>query len=359
LRSRGWTLDGVFAGTGTLIAEARRELASVEVLERPLAFSLAGWRRSPGTIARLGRVPRYLRSFVEVLRTRNPHVVHCNTLLTLPEAMIAKALGFPVVLHVHELPASGVKRRVAVAAAHFCSDSLVAVSGAVETMLVGPRRRAPIIVARNGVPDMTRPVVSSPGRIVVGTVGAVSWRKGTDVLARAAAIVIGRRSDICFEHLGPADISTDVAFGSEISDLVSSLPASRFRMLGEGDAAQALRRWTIFALPSRQDPFPLATLEAMRCGLPVVASAVGGVPEQITHLATGVLVRPDDPLELARWIIRLADDQDLRRRLGHDAQRHAMANASLEKQAAAVQRAYLNALRGRFAPRRLTSAAPG
>ena len=53
LRSRGWTLDGVFAGTGSLIAEARAQLTSVEVLERPLAFSLAGWRRSPGAFARL------------------------------------------------------------------------------------------------------------------------------------------------------------------------------------------------------------------------------------------------------------------------------------------------------------------
>ena len=355
LKLRGWTLDGVFAGAGTLIADARRELASVEVLERPLAFSVAGWRRTPGPLVRLRGVPRYVASFVRVLQHQNPHVVHCNTLLTLPEVMIAKALGFPTVLHVHELPAPGIKLRVAVAVAHYCSDALIAVSGAVESMLVHRRRSVPVIIARNGVPDMTRTTSGTSGGLVVGTVGAVSRRKGTDVFARAAAIVIRNRSDISFEHVGPADMSTDVAFAKEIDDLVSSLPASQFRMLGQRDAAHALSRWTIFVLPSRQDPYPLATLEAMRCGLPVVASAVGGIPEQITHLATGVLLAPDDPAELAQWIMRLADDVDLRRRLGTDAQRHAIAHSSLEVQAAAVEVAYLRALRRRFAPRHTTT----
>jgi hypothetical protein len=98
LRERGWTLDGVFTGGGTLVADACCGLASVEVLERPPAVRLANWRRPSDAVATLRSVQSYLRGFVRVLRERNPHVIHCNTLASLPEARIARAFGFPVVI---------------------------------------------------------------------------------------------------------------------------------------------------------------------------------------------------------------------------------------------------------------------
>ena len=71
---------------------------------RPIAFSRQGWMQPPGTRTRMLRTAPYLRAFRQMVLATRPHVVHANTLLSLPEAFVAHRLGIPVVLHVHELP---------------------------------------------------------------------------------------------------------------------------------------------------------------------------------------------------------------------------------------------------------------
>jgi glycosyltransferase involved in cell wall biosynthesis len=72
----------------------------------------------------------------------------------------------------------------------------------------------------------------------------------------------------------------------------------------------------LFVLSTRSEAFPRSVLEAMRAGLPVIASNVGGVSEAVEHGRTGLLVPPQDPQALARAIDRLLMDAPLRRDLG-------------------------------------------
>jgi glycosyltransferase involved in cell wall biosynthesis len=82
------------------------------------------------------------------------------------------------------------------------------------------------------------------------------------------------------------------------------------------DPAPALAAAQVFALASRSESFPRSILEAMRAGLPVVASAVGGVDEAVSNGTTGLLATPCDPAALAAALTTLVRDAGLRARMG-------------------------------------------
>ena len=88
-------------------------------------------------------------------------------------------------------------------------------------------------------------------------------------------------------------------------------------LLGERDDVPGLLAGSdVFVLSSRSEGMPLAILEAMAAGLPVVASDVGGIGELVVDGETGVLVRPGDRDALAAALERLAGDRALRKRMG-------------------------------------------
>ena len=93
--------------------------------------------------------------------------------------------------------------------------------------------------------------------------------------------------------------------------------ADRVVLLGErDDVAGQLAQSDVFVLASRSEGMPLSVLEAMAAGLPVVASAVGGVPELVVSGETGLLVPPDDIDALADALRALLSDALLRRAMG-------------------------------------------
>ena len=91
-----------------------------------------------------------------------------------------------------------------------------------------------------------------------------------------------------------------------------------------------LRECHIFALPTRADCSPLALVEAMAVGLPVVSTEIAAIPEIIRHNETGILVKPDNYAELATALERLVFDEELRRRMGSAARSEAEDRFSLQ-----------------------------
>ena len=91
----------------------------------------------------------------------------------------------------------------------------------------------------------------------------------------------------------------------------------RIELLGaRSDIGSLLASSSVFVLASRYEGLPLSILEAMRSGLPIIASDVGGVPELVVDGVTGRLVPPEDPDALAAAMQELADDPALRARMG-------------------------------------------
>lgn len=109
---------------------------------------------------------------------------------------------------------------------------------------------------------------------------------------------------------------------------------SRVRLLGlRDDVGRLLSAADVFVQPSRSEGLPLAVLEAMAAGLPVVATRVGGMAEAIVENETGLMVAPGDPAELAEALRRLLESTDLRIRMGKAARVRAQAEFSVDTMA--------------------------
>jgi len=91
-----------------------------------------------------------------------------------------------------------------------------------------------------------------------------------------------------------------------------------------------LRASDVFLLPSETESFGLAALEAMACGVPVVASDVGGVPEVVTHGETGLLAPVGDVAAMARHVARLLGDEGARVRFAEAARARVEAHFRLD-----------------------------
>jgi glycosyltransferase involved in cell wall biosynthesis len=101
------------------------------------------------------------------------------------------------------------------------------------------------------------------------------------------------------------------------------------KMMGSLDEQQVLellQASDVFLLPSvgAGEASPVAVMEAMACGLPVISSIIGGTPDMITNDIDGILVQQRDEAALAAAIQRLYNSQDLRTRLGEAARRRAV-----------------------------------
>jgi glycosyltransferase involved in cell wall biosynthesis len=109
--------------------------------------------------------------------------------------------------------------------------------------------------------------------------------------------------------------------------------------------------WDIFVMPSLDEGFGLAALEAMATGLPVVAAGVGGIGELVQHGRTGWLVPPGAPDELASRLRDLLHDQPKRERMGAEGRRRALSDfaaSRMVEQIVAVYDGLISKRRGRM-----------
>lgn len=118
----------------------------------------------------------------------------------------------------------------------------------------------------------------------------------------------------------------------ELVDRASSLGLSdRVTFTGlRSDVGQVVRTFDVFVLSSLSEGTPLALMEAMACGVPAVATRVGGIPEIVVDGETGILVPRANPRALAEAVAALLDDPARARGMGRAARRRVVRDFAVE-----------------------------
>jgi glycosyltransferase involved in cell wall biosynthesis len=278
-----------------------------------------------------------LRRLRELCRQRRFDVVHTHSgKAGVLGRIAAHRAGVPRIVHTyHGFPfhefQSPLRRAVYVAIERRVArltDVVLAVGGGVATEalrrgLANPTtiRTITPVVGTRVVPKTTETMLAARARLglpssarVVGTVGRIDFQKAPEHLVSAVSAL--RNSDVVAVWVGSGPKRDEVATLVRDHDLTD-----RVVLLGQrDDVADLLPGFDVFVMSSRYEGLPCAVVEAMRCGLPVVATAVNSVPELVIPGETGLLVPPARPDLLADALDAVFDDPDLADRLTRNGQ---------------------------------------
>ena len=156
--------------------------------------------------------------------------------------------------------------------------------------------------------------------------GRLEPRKGPDVLARAIPLVCNEVKNVEFIFLGSdCPSKTSASTKNELKEYLGSQGVLCYvNFLDHVPLLELPKIYNsvdIVVVPSRYDTSPYVCQEAMACGRAVVGTTAGGMPEYMDFGEAGMLVQPEDSLALARAIITLAKNSELRNRLGYIARK--------------------------------------
>ena len=151
-------------------------------------------------------------------------------------------------------------------------------------------------------------------KINIGTVKTLEYGYGIDILIKAFALICKKYSSINLIIVGQGSLK------SELVNLTRELKIDNMVMFIDqiqySKVPTILNKLSIFACLSRKEGFGVSVIEASACGLPVVVSDVGGLPETLIDGKTGFIVKKDDPVSAAKAIEKLINDPKMRKKMG-------------------------------------------
>jgi len=200
---------------------------------------------------------------------------------------------------------------------------------AVSQRIAGELRQAGIAgekisVIDNGIDlspfDSAAPVLKSElqagGRLLIGTVGRLTGQKGMEYFLGAAQKLLKEFSDLMFAIVGDGPDRQKLEQMARELQIEKSIHFTGARR----DMPAVYASLDVFVLASVAEGMPMALLEAMASGCPVVATAVGAIPQIVVLGGTGMLVRPKDACELANAVASLLRHHDLCERVARNGQ---------------------------------------
>lgn len=295
-----------------------------------------------------------LKDLAAMLRRSNVDVVHGHEFtMALYGTAAARLIGKPAVITIHsaQYVSLALRRRFALSCAARSSHALVAVSS--ETARTLERR---LWLRSGAVTTIHNGIVERPGRAdgVRDGIGACS---DETLLLAVGNLYPVKGHPVLLDALQRLQADAPVRWrlvvagrGRHKASLEERTAAlglgEHVRFLGHrDDVPDLLAAADVFVMPSLREGLPLAILEAMFAGKPIVASGVGGIPEAITSGEHGLLVPPSDPVALSEALRAVLADPALRLRLGEAARRRAQEEFRVEHMADRYERIYRESTR--------------
>ena len=287
-------------------------------------------RALPAIAAGLADVGFSTLSLSRIIAEHQIDIVHANTTTAFLSAGPAAALRrVGAVWHVRDLVDLGRAARGLLALA----DRVICISRAVERSVRGfAGNSEKVRLVMNGIdraalrdsarPDRVRLSLGiAPEAPLVTLVGQITPWKGHEFLLDALPGALARFPDLRVLFVGEAMSADDEAHLERLRARVRKLGLERTVLFAgwRDDVASCLVDSTVVVLPSREEPFGRAAVEAMTLGKPVVGTRAGGLTEIITEGETGLLVRYGDAEGLAKAIVDLLGSPDLRAEMGRRA----------------------------------------
>ena len=165
------------------------------------------------------------------------------------------------------------------------------------------------------------------GSFCIGTVGSLRTVKNQSLLVNACRVILSHfdQVEVLIVGAGPLE--------SQLKQKVKTLGLSeKFLFAGaQPNIPGILNALDIFVLPSRSEGMPNAVLEAMACGIPTIATSVGGVPEVIEDGKNGLLIASEDEPHLIQALKELIQNHEKRQMIGIEGRRRIVSNFNLKK----------------------------
>ncbi len=311
-------------------------------------------------------VVRYLKSFGRVildLRRKvvsiNPDLIHANSVRAgLVATAATLGLGKRVIWHIHDLlprhPFNPFIRAVAFLSSR---TQMIAVAEASARRFSGSLLplRGRVTVIPNGIDiEEFHPNEIAKRKIrtelhldddgpVIGIVARITPSKGQLELLRVFARVLCSFPTATLVIAGAPAFNREHEYFELLKQTATELGiSSRVRILGaRNDVAAIMQALDLLVLNSTSEACCLVALEAMGCGIPVLATNTGGTPEIIEHGRTGWLVSLRDEEALTAGITKLIAEPPLRARLGENGRKHVTSRFSIDRYMTEVQEFYL------------------
>lgn len=301
---------------------------------------------------------RNLLCLPKILKRENPDVVIINASPLLLSGLIAKLMGKKVIWHIRETISTekpGVLKRIIAAIIRFSAKKTIVMSR-FSLKNVGRLGLNNAAIVHGGV-DLKkfRPKSVSSEEFkklglnendkIVGFVGQIYEEKGCFKLIETAPLVIQKLPDVKFLIVGSGDMmdrendnDSKISENHKIDRLFRRMVdkkklSDHFIFLGQRfDVEDILPLIDCLTFPSiAPEPFGGIMVEAMACGLPVVASDIGASQEIVVDNITGLLVKPGDPKALSEALIDILTDEEKARRFGEAGRKRAEELFDIEK----------------------------